>query len=149
MSVVFLLSRKPTNRLLGSELLPSLPRTARVPPERSGPVNIPHSVGKFLDVEAAASDTDSSGDCLEETNADVNKHELDSVVVADDIGDGSSIEWSASPPRVQVDIERSPSPRVDASQSQDESADDTPKFWLDVYAVNCDIFAYRFVSRGL
>ncbi|KAJ4488899.1 G-protein alpha subunit-domain-containing protein [Lentinula edodes] len=27
--------------------------------------------------------------------------------------------------------------------------DDTPKFWLDVYAVNCDIFTYRFVSRGL
>ncbi|KAF8827051.1 hypothetical protein HHX47_DHR5000761 [Lentinula edodes] len=26
---------------------------------------------------------------------------------------------------------------------------DTPKFWLDVYAVNCDIFTYRFVSRGL
>ena len=26
---------------------------------------------------------------------------------------------------------------------------DTPKFWLDVYAVNCDIFMYRFVSRGL
>ncbi|KAJ3892201.1 hypothetical protein GG344DRAFT_64824 [Lentinula edodes] len=130
MSVDFLLSRKsnrsrkPTNRLLGSELLPSLPRTARVPPECSGPVNIPHSVGKFLDVEAAASDTDSCGDRLEETNADVNKHELDSVIVADDIGDGSSIEWSASPPRVQVDIERSPSPRVYASQSQDESADD-------------------------
>lgn len=72
-------------------------------------------MGKFLDVEAAASDTDSSGDRLEETNADVNKHELDSVIVADDIGDGSSIEWSASPPRVQVDIERSPSPRVYAS----------------------------------
>ncbi|KAJ4500111.1 hypothetical protein C8R41DRAFT_863442 [Lentinula lateritia] len=130
MSVDFLLSRKsnrsckPTNRLLGSELLPSLPRTARVPPERSGPVNIPHSVGKFLDVEAAASDTDSSGDRLEETNADVNKHELDSVIVADDIGDGSSIEWSASPPRVQVDIKWSPSPRIYASQSQDESADD-------------------------
>ncbi|KAJ4464550.1 hypothetical protein C8J55DRAFT_566830 [Lentinula edodes] len=96
-------SRKPTNCLLGSELLPSLPRTARVPPERSGPVNIPHSVGKFLDVEAAASDTDSSSDYLEETNADVNKHELDSVV---------------------VDIERSPSPRVHAFQSQDESAND-------------------------
>ncbi|KAJ4475389.1 hypothetical protein C8R41DRAFT_923604 [Lentinula lateritia] len=117
-------SRKPTNRLLGSELLPSLPRTARVPPEHSGPVNIPHSVGKFLDVEAAASDTDSSSDRLEETNVDVNKHELDSVVVADDISDGSSIEWSASPPRVQVDIEQSPSPRVYAFQSQDESADD-------------------------
>ncbi|KAJ3910990.1 hypothetical protein F5877DRAFT_86661 [Lentinula edodes] len=28
-------------------------------------------------------------------------------------------------------------------------AADTPKFWLDVYAVNCDIFTYRFVSRGL
>ncbi|KAJ3921267.1 hypothetical protein F5877DRAFT_76328 [Lentinula edodes] len=26
---------------------------------------------------------------------------------------------------------------------------DTPKFWLDVYIVNCDIFTYRFVSRGL
>ncbi|KAJ3927802.1 MAG: hypothetical protein NXY57DRAFT_965124 [Lentinula lateritia] len=26
---------------------------------------------------------------------------------------------------------------------------DMPKFWLDVYAVNCDIFTYRFVSRGL
>ncbi|KAJ3897156.1 hypothetical protein F5879DRAFT_996508 [Lentinula edodes] len=26
---------------------------------------------------------------------------------------------------------------------------DTPKFWLDVYTVNCDIFTYRFVSRGL
>ncbi|KAJ3924901.1 MAG: hypothetical protein NXY57DRAFT_968802 [Lentinula lateritia] len=30
-----------------------------------------------------------------------------------------------------------------------ESSVDTPKFWLDVYAVNCDIFTYRFVSRGL
>ncbi|KAJ4469506.1 Alpha/Beta hydrolase protein [Lentinula edodes] len=29
------------------------------------------------------------------------------------------------------------------------SSADTPKFWLDVYAVNCDIFTYRFVSRGL
>ncbi|KAJ3849910.1 hypothetical protein EV368DRAFT_85076 [Lentinula lateritia] len=26
---------------------------------------------------------------------------------------------------------------------------DTPKFWLDVYAVNYDIFTYRFISRGL
>ncbi|KAJ3926286.1 MAG: hypothetical protein NXY57DRAFT_1043401 [Lentinula lateritia] len=104
---------------------PSLPRTAKVPPERSGPINNPHSVGKFLDVEAAASDADSSGDCLEESNADANKYELDSVIVADDVGDGSSIEWSASPPRVQADIERLPSlPRICASQAQDESADD-------------------------
>ncbi|KAJ3872881.1 hypothetical protein F5051DRAFT_444780 [Lentinula edodes] len=29
------------------------------------------------------------------------------------------------------------------------SSVDTPKFWLDVYIVNCDIFTYRFVSRGL
>ncbi|KAJ3886750.1 hypothetical protein GG344DRAFT_69392 [Lentinula edodes] len=118
-------ARKPTNRLLGSELLPSLPRTAKVPPERSGSVNNPHSVGKFLDMEAAASDADSSGDCLEESNADANKYELDSVIVADDVGDGSSIEWSASPPRVQADIERLPSlPRICASQAQDESAND-------------------------
>ncbi|KAJ3861859.1 hypothetical protein EV359DRAFT_83914 [Lentinula novae-zelandiae] len=79
-------ARKPTNRLLGSELLPSLPCTAKVPPERSGPINNPHSVGKFLDVEAAASDADSSGDCLEESNADANKYELDSVIVADENG---------------------------------------------------------------
>ncbi|KAJ3858636.1 hypothetical protein EV359DRAFT_68850 [Lentinula novae-zelandiae] len=118
-------ARKPTNRLLGSELLPSLPRTVKASPERSGLINDPHSVGKFLDVEAAASDADSSGDCLEESNADANKYELDSVIVADDVGDGSSIEWSASPPRVQADIERSPSlPRIRASQAQDESADD-------------------------
>ncbi|KAJ3899397.1 hypothetical protein F5879DRAFT_993813 [Lentinula edodes] len=32
---------------------------------------------------------------------------------------------------------------------EEEGDDDTPKFWLDVYAVNCDIFTYRFVSRGL
>ncbi|KAJ3897179.1 hypothetical protein F5879DRAFT_814150 [Lentinula edodes] len=31
----------------------------------------------------------------------------------------------------------------------DQRYADTPKFWLDVYAVNCDIFTYRFVSRGL
>ncbi|KAJ3884912.1 hypothetical protein GG344DRAFT_83358 [Lentinula edodes] len=35
------------------------------------------------------------------------------------------------------------------SPPQLPEAGDTPKFWLDVYAVNCDIFTYRFVSRGL
>ncbi|KAJ3898705.1 hypothetical protein F5879DRAFT_994530 [Lentinula edodes] len=30
-----------------------------------------------------------------------------------------------------------------------DKAVDMPKFWLDVYAVNCDIFTYRFVLRGL
>ncbi|KAJ3809807.1 hypothetical protein F5876DRAFT_77385 [Lentinula aff. lateritia] len=98
---------------------PSLPRTAKVPLERSGPIN------KFVDVEAVASDTDSSSDCLEESNADANKYKLDSVIVADDAGDGSSIEWSASPPRIQADIERPPSlPHIRDSQAQDESADD-------------------------
>ncbi|KAJ4466979.1 hypothetical protein C8R41DRAFT_925948 [Lentinula lateritia] len=101
---------------------PSLPRTAKVPPERSGPIN------KFVDVEAVASDADSSSDCLEESNADTNKYELDSVIVADD---GSSIEWSASPPHIQADIERLPSlPRIRDSyvllymSTKDESADD-------------------------
>ncbi|KAH7871345.1 uncharacterized protein C8R40DRAFT_1072639 [Lentinula edodes] len=108
--------------------VPSLPRTAKVSPGRSGLINDPHSVGKFLDVEAAASDADSSGDCLEESNADANKYELDSVIVADDVGDGSSIEWSASPPRVQADIERSPSlPRIRASQAQDDMDVSSPE----------------------
>ncbi|KAJ3870481.1 hypothetical protein F5051DRAFT_447637 [Lentinula edodes] len=35
------------------------------------------------------------------------------------------------------------------STGSQSTTGDTPKFWLDVYAVNCDIFTYRFVSRGL
>ncbi|KAJ3884266.1 hypothetical protein GG344DRAFT_84298 [Lentinula edodes] len=45
-------------------------------------------------------------------------------------------------PGVSIEVE------TDASEF-DAARGDTPKFWLDVYAVNCDIFTYRFVSRGL
>ncbi|KAJ3917152.1 hypothetical protein F5877DRAFT_68449 [Lentinula edodes] len=83
-------TRKPTDRLLGSELLLS-PTT----PDHS---NTSNPIGKFLDIEAAASDADSNG----EYDTSVNKYEVDSVIVADEAGDGSPIEWSPSPSRGHV-----------------------------------------------
>lgn len=94
-------SRKPTGRLLGSEMLlvllflylpyhlfislffsPTLPRTSGISTKK--PKN-------FFD---AASEADSDGDQFSEPNS---SYELGSFVV-DDAGDKSPIEWSVTPP---------------------------------------------------
>ncbi|KAJ3898321.1 hypothetical protein F5879DRAFT_994918 [Lentinula edodes] len=77
---------------------PSLPRTARLSPTTPDHSNTSNPIGKFLDIEAAASDADSNG----EYDTSVNEYEVDSVIVADEAGDGSPIEWSPSPSRGHV-----------------------------------------------
>ncbi|KAJ3884147.1 hypothetical protein GG344DRAFT_84499 [Lentinula edodes] len=66
----------------------------------------------------------------------------------------SPSEISVSPRRPVVEIRRAARSKGKGKAPAqpvggDPDDDDTPKFWLDVYAVNCDIFTYRFVSRGL
>ncbi|GAW08117.1 hypothetical protein LENED_010158 [Lentinula edodes] len=102
-------TRKPTNRLLGSEMLPSLPHTARSSSGVIGSPDASHSAGHFSEVEAAASDADCS-DGVYETNA--HDHSSNSVIVGEQVGDQSPIEWSPTPPRGQ------------ALEAQDESANE-------------------------
>ncbi|KAJ3884578.1 hypothetical protein GG344DRAFT_83827, partial [Lentinula edodes] len=92
-------TRKPTNRLLGSEMLPSLPRPARSSSGVIGSPDASQSAGHFAEVEAAASDADCS-DGVYDTNA--NDCEMNSVIIGKQVRDQSPIEWSPSPPRGQA-----------------------------------------------
>ncbi|KAF8832850.1 hypothetical protein HHX47_DHR1001903 [Lentinula edodes] len=128
-------TRKPTNRLLGSEMLLSLPRTARPSSGVIGSPDASHSDGHFSEVEAAASDADCS-DGVYETNA--HDHSSNSVIVGEQVGDQSPIEWSPTPPRGQ------------ALEAQDESAnemDAEPSPKKSVTVVTHELYSNR-VRRG-
>ncbi|KAJ3910917.1 hypothetical protein F5877DRAFT_73566, partial [Lentinula edodes] len=128
-------TRKPTNRLLGSEMLLSLPRTARPSSGVIGSPDASHSDGHFSEVEAAASDADCS-DGVYETNA--HDHSSNSVIVGEQVGDQSPIEWSPTPPRGQ------------ALEAQDESAnemDAEPSPKKSVTVVPHELYSNR-VRRG-
>ncbi|KAJ3925614.1 MAG: hypothetical protein NXY57DRAFT_31183 [Lentinula lateritia] len=102
-------SRKMTDRLLKSELLPSLSRTAgnSVHPRSVKKPSL--SAYKFVDTEAAASEGNgnvSSADS-ESSFDKPDAHEVGSFVASNDIGDGSAspIDWPATPARPQNKIE--------------------------------------------
>ncbi|KAJ3870573.1 hypothetical protein F5051DRAFT_447481 [Lentinula edodes] len=60
---------------------------------------------------------------------------------------GDSVEGFT--PFKRIEHARNSAPLQRQNPIFDVNPNDTPKFWLDVYIVNCDIFTYRFVSRGL
>ncbi|KAF8831043.1 hypothetical protein HHX47_DHR1000345 [Lentinula edodes] len=116
-------------------MLLSLPRTARPSSGVIGSPDASHSDGHFSEVEAAASDADCS-DGVYETNA--HDHSSNSVIVGEQVGDQSPIEWSPTPPRGQ------------ALEAQDESANEmgaepSPKKLVTV--VTHELYSNR-VRRG-